>query len=242
MKHFCSGAALSAHILNSLYKSANRLHIPSILNSSTRTVCNVSGEYIYNTSSGIFNFNLRKYSTSAQETPVAVAASEVPTIDQKKLPADYDPSTFDPKEQRSPPTERVFKLVDDIAGLTLLEVADLTDVLKKKFNIKEMPLMTMMMPGMGMPVMPGVGGKSGATKVEENKPVKTSFDLKLESFDAASKIKIIKEVRTFTDLGLKEAKELVEKTPALLKKGVTKEEGDQIIDKLKALGAKVVME
>ena len=64
----------------------------------------------------------------------------------------------------------------------------------------------------------------------------------MESYEAASKIKIIKEVRSFTDLGLKEAKDLVEKTPSVLKKGVSKEEGEQIIEKMKALGAKVVLE
>lgn len=66
--------------------------------------------------------------------------------------------------------------------------------------------------------------------------------MKLESFEAASKIKVIKEVRSFTDLGLKEAKDLVEKTPSVLKKGVSKEEGEQIIEKMKAIGAKVVLE
>lgn len=71
---------------------------------------------------------------------------------------------------------------------------------------------------------------------------KTVFDIKLEKYDAAAKIKIIKEVRAFTDLGLKEAKDLVEKVPCVLKKGVTKEEADSIIEKLKGLGASVVLE
>lgn len=54
--------------------------------------------------------------------------------------------------------------------------------------------------------------------------------------------KIIKEVRSFTDLGLKEAKDLVEKAPAILKKGLTKEEATKMIEKLKELGATAVME
>ncbi|KAK7858493.1 50s ribosomal protein l7/l12 [Quercus suber] len=54
------------------------------------------------------------------------------------------------------------------------------------------------------------------------------------------KEKIIKEVRTFTDLGLKEAKELVEKVPVVLKKGLTKEEADPILAKLKELGATIM--
>ncbi|XVF15418.1 hypothetical protein REPUB_Repub09cG0151400 [Reevesia pubescens] len=59
-----------------------------------------------------------------------------------------------------------------------------------------------------------------------------TFDIKLEKFDATSKIKIIKEVRGFTKLGLKKAKDLVEKVPVVVKKGVTKEEADAIIKKL----------
>ncbi|MBA0840675.1 hypothetical protein Goarm_003242 [Gossypium armourianum] len=71
---------------------------------------------------------------------------------------------------------------------------------------------------------------------------KTAFDIKLEKFDAAAKIKIIKEVRTFTELGLKEAKDMVEKVPVVVKKGVTKEEAEAIIKKLQELGATVVLE
>lgn len=71
---------------------------------------------------------------------------------------------------------------------------------------------------------------------------KTAFDIKLEKFDMGAKIKIIKEVKTFTGLGLKEAKEFVEKVPVVLKKGVTKEEAGPILEKLKELGATVVLE
>nr|CAD1817131.1 unnamed protein product [Ananas comosus var. bracteatus] len=85
-------------------------------------------------------------------------------------------------------------------------------------------------------------GAGGAQGKEEKKQEKTVFELRLEAFDAASKIKVIKEVRGFTDLGLKEAKDLVEKTPAVIKRGVSKEEAEQIIEKMKAVGAKVVME
>ncbi|KAK9167335.1 hypothetical protein Scep_002526 [Stephania cephalantha] len=82
------------------------------------------------------------------------------------------------------------------------------------------------------------GGAAAESKAAE----KTAFDLKLEKFDAAAKIKIIKEVRSFTDLGLKEAKELVEKAPVVVKKGLTKEEGSALVEKLKELGATVVLE
>lgn len=158
-------------------------------------------------------------------------------IDQRRLPADYDPATFDPTEHRSPPSDRVFKLVDEISGLTLVEVADLSSILMKKLGMKEPPVVGVMKPGAA-----GLAMKAPSAAKEEKKPEKTVFELKLESYEAASKIKIIKEVRSFTDLGLKEAKDLVEKAPAIVKKGVSKEEGEQIIEKLKALGAKVVME
>ncbi|KAK4276214.1 hypothetical protein QN277_019184 [Acacia crassicarpa] len=141
-------------------------------------------------------------------------------------------------------SEKVSAIVDELLGLTLLEVMDLVEVMREKRGVNELPLMMVMMPGMGV-----AGGLKGAAKGggpkgggEEKKAEKTAFDVKLEAFDAASKIKVIKEVRTFTSLGLKEAKDLVEKVPTLLKKGVTKEEADTIIAKMKEAGAKVTME
>ncbi|KAG0600841.1 hypothetical protein M758_11G065000 [Ceratodon purpureus] len=145
----------------------------------------------------------------------------------------------DETEARSPPSERVQRLAEDISTLSLLEVSDLTTLLRRKLGLPEgMGMMPMgMMPGMLM------GGASGAAApAEEAKVEKTSFDVKLEKFDAGSKIKIIKEVRTFTELGLKEAKELVEKAPVVLKSGVAKEEAEQIIEKLKSVGATALME
>jgi len=69
----------------------------------------------------------------------------------------------------------------------------------------------------------GPEGGAAGPKVEEKKVEKTAFDVKLEKFDAAAKIKVIKEVRAFTSLGLKEAKDLLEKVPVVLKQGVTKQ-------------------
>lgn len=152
-------------------------------------------------------------------------------------------NTATPEPRPPPPPERVGAIVDEISDLTLLEVADLTEVLRQKLGVKEMPSMMVMMPGMGFGGLKGPG-KAGAAaaKGEEKAAEKTAFDLKLEGFDAAAKIKVIKEVRSFTDLGLKEAKDLVEKSPTLLMKGVPKEEAEAIIAKMKAVGAKVTME
>ncbi|KAL3700309.1 hypothetical protein R1sor_018331 [Riccia sorocarpa] len=155
-------------------------------------------------------------------------------------PVNSDEPDFDPAEARSPPSEKILRLVDEISSLTLLEVSDLTTLLKKKLGLPDIPMGGMMMGGMVPGQVPGGGAAAAAP--EEKKPEKTAFDVKLESFDASSKIKIIKEVRTFTALGLKEAKELVEKIPAVLKKGVSKEEATQIIDKIKAVGGVASME
>jgi large subunit ribosomal protein L7/L12 len=176
--------------------------------------------------------------------PAKIEDEEEEEFDQRKLPTDYDPATFDPTEHRSPPTDRVFRLVDEISSLTLLEISELGSIIMKKKGMTELPTVAVMKPGAGGGV--GVGGGGGMVSQsgvsEEAKVEKTVFEIKLESFEASAKIKIIKELRSFTDLGLKEAKALVEKTPAILKAGLSKEEGEKILEKLKALGAKVVLE
>ncbi|KAJ0765580.1 putative ribosomal protein L7/L12 [Helianthus annuus] len=100
--------------------------------------------------------------------------------------------------------------------------------MRKKMGINQMPIMAVMMPEMGLKTgSGGTAAKGGAAAVSVKE--KTTFELKLEGgFDSGSKIKIIKE--------------LVEKAPTLLKKGVAKEEAEKIIENMKAIGAKVVME
>lgn len=78
-------------------------------------------------------------------------------------------------------------------------------------------------------------------KKEEKKQEKSQYDLELSSFDAAKKIALIKEVRAFTNLGLKEAKELVEKAPTVILKGVKKDDTEAIIKKLTDNGAKITL-
>jgi len=94
--------------------------------------------------------------------------------------------------------------------------------------------------------MPAGGGGAGAAAAvaeeKEKAPEKTSFSIKLEGFDAGAKVKVIKEVRAFTNLGLKEAKELVEKAPTVVLQDVKKEEAEKLIAKLVEVGAKAVLE
>lgn len=118
---------------------------------------------------------------------------------------------------RSIGTPRVHKLADEIVELTLLEVNDLVEILTERLNL---PAPTgLPMGGMIGNMQPGVGGMPpspnmpGAAPAEAPAEEKTEFDLKLESYDKAAKIKVIKEIRAVTELGLKEAKELVCATP-----------------------------
>lgn len=165
-------------------------------------------------------------------------------IDPRKLPADYDPSKFDPSSHRSPPSDRVFRLVDEVSSLTLAEAAELGTVLMKKMGMKEdePPVIGVLNPGAAAGLAQMAANSPAGGDQEVKKEENTVFELKLESFEAASKIKVIKEIRAFTEFGLKEAKDLVEKTPSVFKKGVPKEEAEQIIEKMKAVGAKVIME
>ena len=108
---------------------------------------------------------------------------------------------------RAPPrTLDPHLLADFAAQLNLLQVSDLTEVLKKKLGIQGGAMMGM---PMGMPMMGAAAAPAAAPAAEAPKEEKTEFTLKLEGFDAAAKIKVIKEVRAITGLGLKEAKELV---------------------------------
>jgi len=115
-----------------------------------------------------------------------------------------------------------------------MEAAELTEALKDRLGITT----AMMMPAGG-----GGGGGGGAPApaeaAEEAPPEKTSFTVRLEKFEAASKIKLIKEVRALTGLGLKEAKELVENVPKEIKTGVKKDEAESIKEKMEALGGQI---
>lgn len=156
--------------------------------------------------------------------------------------ADPDDAPVDLEAEQFPHiSERVMRLADDICGLTLLEVNDLSEVLKKRLGISDMAMMPMggmPMPAGGLPAAGAAGGEAAAPAAEEQ----TEFTVKLESFDKAQKIKVIKEVRAVTELGLKEAKDLVEGAPAVLKKGLKKEDAEAIKEKLAAVGGEVVLE
>ncbi|KVH98938.1 uncharacterized protein LOC112514469 [Cynara cardunculus var. scolymus] len=155
--------------------------------------------------------------------------------DPKSKPKRYKlPPSYDPYGPRPPPSEKIIQLAEKIAALPPEERMQIGPTLRERLRHPKMQSISVE----GV-VSGGSGG--GPAKVEE-KVEKTAFDIKLEKFDAAAKIKVIKEVRGFTSLGLKEAKEMVEKAPVLIKQGVTKEEANEIIEKIKAAGGVAVME
>ncbi len=114
------------------------------------------------------------------------------------------------------------KIVDELSALTILEAAELSKMLEEKWGVSA-----------AAPVAVAAAG-AGAAAAEE----KTEFDVILVD-GGANKINAIKEVRTITGLGLKEAKDLVEGAPKELKKGVSKDEAEKIKKQLEAAGAKV---
>lgn len=148
------------------------------------------------------------------------------------------PAFYDPYGPRPPPSDKIIQLAERIAALPTEERVQIGPTLRERLKHPKMQPISVE----GMDLGPQGGASAGSTKAEEKKVEKTAFDVKLEKFDASAKIKVIKEVRTFTSLGLKEAKDLVEKVPVLIKQGVTKEEANDIIEKIKAAGGVAVME
>jgi large subunit ribosomal protein L7/L12 len=119
---------------------------------------------------------------------------------------------------------KIEKLIDQLSELSVMEAADLAKQLEEKWGVSAAAPMAMAM-------APAAGG---APAVEE----KTEFDVILASA-GDNKINVIKEVRTITNLGLKEAKDLVDGAPQTVKSGVNKADADAIKAKLEAAGAKV---
>ena len=119
------------------------------------------------------------------------------------------------------------KIVEDLSSLTVLEAAELSKLLEEKWGVSAAA-------PVAVAAAPAEGG--GEAAAEE----KTEFDVEL-SESGSNKIAVIKEVRTITGLGLKEAKDLVEGAPKPLKQGVKKEEAEEMKKALEAAGAKVTL-
>lgn len=118
---------------------------------------------------------------------------------------------------------KIEEVIKTIETLSVLELSDLVKALEEKFGVAAMPAMA-------------AGAAAGGAAAEEEE--KTTFDVVLQEV-GANKIQVIKEVRTVTSLGLKEAKDLVDSAPKPVKENIPKDEANEIKKKLEGVGAKV---
>lgn len=122
------------------------------------------------------------------------------------------------------------EILEKLKSLTLLEASELVKQIEVAFGVSAAA------PVGGMMMMAGPGAGAATAEPEE---VQTEFSVILEDVPADKKIAILKEVRTLTGLGLKEAKDLVEATPKPVKEGIAKEAAEEIKKVLEGVGAKV---
>uniref|UniRef100_A0A7C6AAW6 Large ribosomal subunit protein bL12 n=1 Tax=candidate division WOR-3 bacterium TaxID=2052148 RepID=A0A7C6AAW6_UNCW3 len=123
----------------------------------------------------------------------------------------------------------VEEIIESIESLTVMELRILVDGLKEKFGVTAQAF------------VPQVGREATAApsgEVPTKEEAKTEFTVTLTSV-GDKKIQVLKELRALTNLGLKEAKDLIDKTPSVIKEGVSKEEAEKIKTKLEEVGAKV---
>ena len=118
-------------------------------------------------------------------------------------------------------SEKVTAMIEEIKGLTVLELSELVHALEEEF-------------GVSAAAMAAPAAAAAPAEAE-----KTEFDVVLAGFDAAAKIKVIKAVREITGQGLAEAKATVEGAPSTLKEGVSKDDAEALKKQLEEAGAKV---
>ncbi len=133
----------------------------------------------------------------------------------------------EPKEKKAAPSKSIQKIIEAIEKMTVLEMADLVKELEDRFGV------TAAAP-VAMAAVPAAGAAEGAA--EE----KTEWDVILAE-TGEKKFQVVKVIRQVTDLGLKEAKDLVDTPGQAVKKGVTKDEAEEVKKKLEEAGAKVEM-
>nr|YP_010337163.1 ribosomal protein L12 [Pseudoerythrocladia kornmannii]QUE28243.1 ribosomal protein L12 [Pseudoerythrocladia kornmannii]UNJ16748.1 ribosomal protein L12 [Pseudoerythrocladia kornmannii] len=127
-------------------------------------------------------------------------------------------------------SNKIDEIIDQLKSLTLLEAAELVKQIEEVFDVDASA-------SAGGMVMMSPGGAAPTEEAEE----KTEFDVSLEEVPADKKIAILKVVRGLTGLGLKEAKDLVESAPKVLKEGTSKDDAEDVKNQLEAAGAKVAI-
>jgi large subunit ribosomal protein L7/L12 len=228
--------------------------------SSSRSSCTTTTDDLASFKFGLsrrgssINSNRRKWISTAPSAVRLFSSEEGSEAVKEEKPAAVDDDTvvvdLSTGENVTPPSSKILKLADEIVKLNMLEINDLGKILQEKMGISDQQLYGM---GSGSMVMGGGGGGGGNVAAAAGDAgggdapaaeaaAQTEFSLKLDAFDASSKIKVIKEVRAATELGLKEAKELVEGAPCVLKKGLSKADAEAMMAKIVAAGATCSLE
>ncbi len=122
------------------------------------------------------------------------------------------------------------EILEAIKGMSVLDLADLVKTLEEEFGVSAAA-------PVAMATVQGVAGTAEAAMEEEEQ---TEFDVQLKEI-GPNKINVIKAVREVTTLGLKEAKDLVESAPTMVKEGINKDDADQLKEKLEGAGAVVAV-
>lgn len=130
------------------------------------------------------------------------------------------------EEKKVELTDKMKGMMDTIEKMTVMELADLVKALEERFGVSAAAAVAV--------AAPGAAAGAAAPAAEE----KSTFTVVLANA-GANKIQVIKELRTITSLGLKEAKDLVDGAPKNIKEGATKDEADKIKKQLEAAGAKI---
>nr|YP_009295242.1 ribosomal protein L12 [Dasya binghamiae]AOH77254.1 ribosomal protein L12 [Dasya binghamiae] len=128
-------------------------------------------------------------------------------------------------------SDKINKIIEDLKSLTLLEAAELVKQIEEIFDVDASAVTNA-----GMVVMPP---NSNTDTINEDVEEQTEFDVTLEEVPSTKKISILKVVRSLTSLGLKEAKELVESAPKVIKESTSKADAEEIKGQLEEAGAKV---
>lgn len=144
------------------------------------------------------------------------------------MPAEKEVKAEETEKKAQANDAKIEEILKSIEEMTVLQLSKLVKALEERFGV------TAAAP-VAVAAAPGAGGASGAEEAVEEQ---TEFDVILKSA-GAQKIQVIKVIRTITSLGLKEAKDLVDGAPNEVKKGITKEEAEEIKAKLEEVGAEI---
>nr|CAG4642262.1 EOG090X0O3H [Eurycercus lamellatus] len=137
-----------------------------------------------------------------------------------------------PLSAQAAPAEKIQRIVSDISQLTLIEVAELNQLLKTTLNIPDAPVMAYGGPAAG----PAVTQQEEEDEAPKAK-VQSSFTVKLVKFDDSKKIALIKEIKNIVEgMNLVQAKKFVESLPAVVRADISKEEADKLQDVIAAAG------